>query len=127
MWESGERAVEVITSILNNEKNVIDAGIIYNNGAIANLPDDAAVEVPVIVDASGIKPVNMGALPAGIARLLAQQAGVQQTAVEAAAHGSRELAMQALLLDPVINSTDAARAILDELWEINKPYIKNCL
>jgi len=127
LWESGERAVEVITSILTNEKNVIDAGIIYNSGAIANLPDDAAVEVPVIVDASGIKPVSIGALPAGIARLLTQQVGVQQMAVEAAVYGSRELAMQALMIDPVINSTDAARAILDELWEINKPYIKNCL
>jgi alpha-galactosidase len=127
LWESGERAVEIITSILYNEKNVIDAGIVYNNGAISNLPDDAAVEVPVIADASGIKPVNVGALPAGIARLLSQQVGVQQMAVEAAAHGSRELAMQALLIDPVVNSTDAAKAILDELWEINKPYIKNCL
>lgn len=127
LWESGESAVSVITSILNNEKNVIDAGIVYNNGAISNLPDDAAVEVPVIVDASGIKPVNVGALPAGIARLLSQQVGVQQMAVEAAVYGSRELAMQALMIDPVVNSTDAAKAILDELWEINKPYIKNCL
>ena len=127
LWESGERAVDVITAILYNKKDIIDAGIVYNNGAISNLPDDAAVEVPVMVDASGINPINVGALPAGIARLLSQQVGVQQTAVEAAVHGSRELAMQALMLDPVVNSTDAARAILDELWEINKPYIKNCL
>ena len=127
LWESGERAVEVITSIKNNSKNVIDAGIVYNNGAISNLPADCAVEVPVTADASGIKPVNVGALPAGIARLLTQQVCVQQAAVEAAAYGSRELVMQALLLDPVISSTDAARAILDELWEINKPYIRRCV
>ena len=37
------------------------------------------------------------------------------------------MALQALLVDPVINDTEAAVKILDELWEINKPYIKNCL
>jgi alpha-galactosidase len=127
LWESGERAVDAITAILYNKKEFIDAGIVYNNGAISNLPDDAAVEVPVMIDGTGIHPVTVGALPAGIARVLSQQICVQQAAVEAAAHGCKELAMQALLLDPVVNSTDAAKKILDELWEINKPYIKNCL
>ena len=55
------------------------------------------------------------------------QAGAQQLSVEAAVHGDKQLALQALLADPVISSTDAAVKILDELWEINKPYIKNVL
>jgi alpha-galactosidase len=38
--------------------------------------------------------------------------------------GSKELALQALLIDPVINSATAAEKILDELWEINRPYIR---
>lgn len=123
---SGERAVEVITGILNNKKKVIESGIVYNDGAITNLPPDAAVEVPIMVDAGGIHPVAVGDLPAGIARLLTTQVGVQQMAIEAAVKASKELALQALLIDPVINSTEAARGILDELWEINKPYIRPC-
>lgn len=123
----GERAVQVIGGILHNRRTVIESGVVYNQGAIPNLPGDLAVEVPVVADAAGVHPVSLGPLPDAAAKLLMQQASVQQIAVEAAVHGSKELALQALLLDPVINSTDAAKAILDELWEINKPYIRPCI
>jgi alpha-galactosidase len=69
----------------------------------------------------------LGLLPPGIARLLALQASVQQLAVEAAVHASKELALQALLIDPVVNSASAAEKILDELWEVNRPYIRKCV
>ena len=46
-------------------------------------------------------------------------------AVDAAVYGDKQMALQALLADPVINSTKAAESILNELWEINKPYIKS--
>jgi alpha-galactosidase len=55
------------------------------------------------------------------------QASVQQLAVEAAMHASKELALQALLIDPVVNSAVAAEKILGELWEVNKPYIRKCV
>jgi alpha-galactosidase len=131
-WEdwlnvSGERGVDVITGILHNKKRVIESGIVYNRGAISNLPYDAAVEVPVTVDAGGLKPVSVGDLPAPIARILTPQVLVQQMAVEAAVNGSKEMALQALLLDPVTNSMDAAVKLLDELWEYNKPYIRKCI
>lgn len=124
---SGEKGVEVITSILHNQHKWIEAGVVCNRGAITNLPADCAVEVPITVDARGVHPVVIGDLPDGIARLLAMQVSVQQLSVEAAVQASKELALQALLIDPVINSTDAAIRILDELWEINKPYIRKCI
>lgn len=124
---SGERAVTVITSILHNKKTLIVAGVVYNRGAILNLPTDLAVEVPVIADASGIHPASIDPLPGPIAKLLMMQANVQQLSVEAAVNGSRELALQALLIDPVVNSSVAAEKILNELWEYNKPYIRKCV
>ena len=124
---SGERGAKVISGILHNKKAFIESGVVYNQGAIPNLPADLAVEVPVVVDAAGIHPVSLGRLPDGIAKLLQMQASVQQLAVEAAMHASKELALQALLIDPVINSTTAASKILDELWEVNLPYIRPCL
>ena len=124
---SGERGANVISGILHNKKAFIESGVVYNQGAIPNLPADLAVEVPVVVDAAGIHPVSLGPLPDGIAKLLHMQASVQQLAVEAAMHASKELALQALLIDPVINSTAAAEKILDELWEVNRPYIRPCL
>ena len=127
METSGERGVAVITGILHNQKKTIESGVIYNLGAIPNLPDDLAVEVPVVVDRAGVHPVSLGPLPDGIAKLLLMQASVQQLSVEAAMQGSKELALQALLIDPVVNSAVAAEKILDELWEINKPYIRRCV
>lgn len=124
---SGERGVAVITGMLHNKKSFIESGVIYNQGAIPNLPVDLAVEVPVTVDAAGIHPVSLGPLPDGIAKLLQMQASVQQLSVEAAVHGSKELALQSLLIDPVVNSSVAAEKILDELWEYNKPYIRTCI
>ena len=53
-----------------------------------------------------------------------QQVSPQRLSVLAAAKGSKEIALQALLCDPTINSTSAAVAINDELFEINKAYIE---
>jgi alpha-galactosidase len=124
---SGEKGVELITSILHNRHQWVESGVVYNCGAITNLPADCAVEVPITVDAHGVHPVTVGSLPDGIAHLLAMQVRVQQLSVDAAVYGCKELALQALLIDPVINSSQAAIQLLDELWEINRPYIRKCI
>ncbi|CAA7623840.1 Alpha-galactosidase/6-phospho-beta-glucosidase [Magnetospirillum sp. LM-5] len=128
-WRHGpaERSDQVIEAILHNSHRYLESAVLHNRGAIPNLPADLAVEVPAIVDSAGIHPVSLGPLPDPIAKLLSVQASVQQLAVEAAVHASKELALQALLVDPVVNSTTAAQALLDELWEINRPYIRPCV
>lgn len=124
---SGERGAAAIGGVLHDRKRFIESGIVPNRGAIPNLADDAAVEVPVIADAAGIHPVSLGPLPDAIAKLLAIQVNVQALAVEAAVRASKEIALQALLIDPVVNSASAAEKLLDELWEVNRPYIRPCL
>lgn len=124
---SGERGAAAIGAIIHNKKRVLESGIVFNRGVVANLPPDAAVEVPVMVDAAGIHPISLGPLPDPIAKLLTMQVNVQQLAVEAAVRASKEIALQALLIDPVVNSASAAVKLLDELWEINRPYIRPCL
>jgi hypothetical protein len=42
-------------------------------------------------------------------------------------HASKERALQALLIDPVVNSASAAVKLLDELWDVNRPYILPCV
>ncbi|OAN49919.1 alpha-glucosidase/alpha-galactosidase [Paramagnetospirillum marisnigri] len=123
----GERTDVVVDGIINNRHHYLESAVVMNNGVIPNLPPDLAVEVPAMVDAAGIHPVSLGPLPEPIQKLALMQAGVQQLAVEAAVHASKELALQALLADPVVNSTDAAVKLLDELWEINKAYIRKCV
>lgn len=124
---SGEQAIKVITSIFFNIKRNIPSAIVYNNGAIPQLPVDIAVELPVVADAGGIRKVMAENLPDGIIGLLNMQVSAQRLSVRAAALGSKELALQALLCDPVINSSSAAAAIVDELFEINKQYIRKCI
>ena len=120
--------------MLTNKRTIVvefgecdPSGIVYNRGVIPNLPADAAVEVPVMADEAGIHPISLGPLPDPIAKLLTTQVNVQQLAVEAAVRGSKEIALQALLIDPVVNSASAAVKLLDELWEVNRPYIRACL
>jgi len=124
---SGERGAAAIGGVIHNKKRVLESGIVFNRGAIPNLPPDAAIEVPVMADAAGIHPISLGPLPDPIAKLLATQVNVQQLAVDAAVHASKEIALQALLIDPVINSAAAAVKLLDELWEVNRPYIRLCV
>ncbi len=124
---SGEKGAALIAAVHSGEERFLDSGVVYNQGAILNLPAELAVEVPVVANATGVHPVSIGALPDPVAKLMAMQANVQQLAVEAAVHASRELALQALLIDPVVNSVSAARRLLDELWDINRSYIRKCI
>ncbi len=127
LMPSGERAVAVISSVLHNRKQLIESGVVFNQQVIPNLPTGAAVEVPIMADTTGVHPVSLGPLPDAVAKLMTVQVNVQQLAVQAAVHASKELALQALLIDPVINSATAARNLLDELWEYNRPYIRKCI
>jgi alpha-galactosidase len=77
---------------------------VVNKGAIANLPADAVVEVPVYVDGNGISVPQVGELPLGLAAICNQSISVQRMAVEAAVHGDYALLRQAMLLDPLVGA-----------------------
>jgi len=123
LHRSGELAFPIIASVLENRHALIEAVNIPNAGLIAGLPDWAVVEVPAVAGADGVRGVAIGELPAGITALLSAQAHVQDLVVEAAVHGSRELALQALLADPVVHSAEAAERTLDELLAVHAPYL----
>lgn len=124
---SGERAIDLVCAIHYDEKKYFPAAIVYNGGAMRQLPDDVAVEIPIMADGGGVHKIVPPDLPDGIIGLLNNQVSAQRMSVRAAAMGSKELAYQALLCDPVINSTEAAKKINDELFEINRQYIRNCI
>jgi alpha-galactosidase len=123
LHRSGEFAFPIIAGHLANDRRLIEAVNIRNDGLIANLPDWAVVEVPAVAGADGVHGVQVGALPRGIAALLNTQAHVQDLVVEAAVHGSRELALQALLADPVVHDAAAAERCLDELLATHAAYL----
>ena len=89
-------------------------GNVPNRGIISNLPDDCCVEVPCVVDASGITPVVIGALPPHLAALMQTNINVQSLTVEAALTGKREHVYHAAMFDP----HTAAELDLDQIWSL---------
>ncbi|MFH7859575.1 MAG: alpha-glucosidase/alpha-galactosidase [Candidatus Aenigmatarchaeota archaeon] len=113
------RAIDLINAILNNKRYLELAVNVPNEGHIMNLPQYAIVEVPALIDSSGIHCLSMGYLPKGIVSLLETQVAIGELNVEAAVTGSRELAFQAMLLDPVVNSIEIAEKVFNELLEVH--------
>ncbi|MFL6132546.1 MAG: alpha-glucosidase/alpha-galactosidase [Nocardioidaceae bacterium] len=71
-----------------------------NEGRISNLPDECCVEVPAVVDAEGIHPQHVGALPPQLAALNRTFLNVVELTVKAVLEGERQHVYQAALLDP---------------------------
>lgn len=96
--------------------------IIENNGAIANFPDDAMVEVPCIVGVDGPEPIAQGKIPNFEQALMFQQVTVEKLVVEAYVEGSYQKLWQALTLSKTVPSAKVAKDILDELIVANKDF-----
>ncbi len=93
-------------------------GNVLNNGLITNLPADACVEVPCLVDNAGIHPTYIGKLPTQLAAMNMTNINAQLLTVEAAYEKSMERVYQAAMLDPHTGSqlsTDEIVAMCDEL------------
>ena len=118
-----EGALEMIENISLAGKHYHLAANLPNHGQIANLPLGATVETPVFVSGAGIHPVHVGTLPEPIAELCRRELAVAQLCVDAAVEGSRDKALQCLLLDPVITDIQVARDILDDYLVAYREYL----
>jgi alpha-galactosidase len=122
----GERSVEELRGVRSEGITEIVEGITFNDntyyhqldlpnhGLIPNLPEGAIVEVPGTISGLGIRGLNMAPLPEPIAELCRRELVYSSLVVDACYHGNKDLALQAVLLDPMINDIDRARAILDD-------------
>ncbi len=118
-----EGALEMIENQVCATTHYHLAANLPNAGQISNLPLGAAVETPVMVDGAGIHPVHVGALPEPVAELCRREITTAQLGVDAAVEGSREKALQCLLLDPVITDIETGRKILDDYLTSYKEYL----
>ena len=110
-----ERIIPIIEGILTDSGYVEEAVNIPNKGLIANLPDWIVVEVPATVDKNGIHGIPVGMLPHGYAGLLINQVAVHDLTAEAILKKSKALALQALLVDPIVNQYDGLEEMLDTM------------
>jgi len=114
---SGERAMHIIAGVVTNSNHMELQVNIPNEGQISNLIGDAVVETSAIVTGGGVKPIHVGELPRGLAALCNMQILVGSLAVEAGVKGDLKLAQQAMMVDPVVNDTEAAEKAFKELME----------
>ncbi len=103
-------ALQVMDALSGTEPTVLILNV-ANRGALTFLDRDAVVEVPSVVDRGGITPLARGDLPEQAHPLITQIKQVERLTIEAAASGSRSLAVAALALHPLVPSPAVAQQI----------------
>lgn len=123
---SHEYASYIMEAVVTN-KPIKIGGNVLNKGLIDNLPDDACVEVPCLVDAHGIHPCHVGKLPVQLAAMNMTNINPQLMTIEAANNKRRESIYQAAMLDPHTAaelSIDDIVKMCDELIDAHGEYMK---
>jgi len=124
---SNEFAATIMNSIVTGESSTI-YGNLKNDGIIAGLPDECIVEVPCLVDANGIQPTQIGALPPQLTAMIRTQIATQELTVAALMEEDRERIFQAAMFDPHTSADldlDQIWAMTDELIQVHGEWLPN--
>lgn len=115
-------ATQILTAHYNDlgEIHVLNTP---HQGAVPGWPPDWVLEMPCRVDSDGIHPLPADPLPLVCFGLIAQVKSYELLTVEAAVHGDREAAFQALLAHPLGPAADKVQDVLDDLLETNRAYL----
>ena len=123
---SHEYASYIMESIVTNKPYQIGGNVLNTGGLISNLPQEACVEVPCLVNGQGIHPCRVGALPVQCAAMNMTNINVQLLTIEAAHTLKREHIYQAAMLDPHTGSEldiDTIKKMVDELIDAHGDYL----
>ena len=126
---TSEYASHIIEAMTKDRPYRIGANVI-NNGLISNLPKEACVEVPCMVDRMGIRPIYVGELPLQLAMMNSSNIYMQLLTIQAAVTGDRRTVWQAAMADPHTGaqlSTDEIRDMCEELLDAHEAAGYPCL
>jgi len=96
---------------------------VRNDGTLPGLPDDAVVEVPARIDAAGAHPLPLAPLAPELLGLVQQAKAYEVLAVQAAVRGDRDVALKALLANPLVGEYRVAAPLLEALLAASRPYL----
>ncbi len=122
---SGEYASYIMEALVTGNPYKI-GGNVLNTGLIDNLPADACVEVPCLIDGNGIHPCHVGRLPVQLAAMNQTNINAQLLTINAAVTKKREDIYMAAMLEPHTAaelSIDEIKAMVDELIEAHGEYM----
>jgi 6-phospho-beta-glucosidase len=117
-------ATQLINSHFNDLKEIHVVNTKQGN-AVTDYPSDWVMELPCIVDRHGIHPLPANPLPPICYSLIQQIKTYELLTVEAAVHGDRFAAYQAMLAHPLGPDADQIPVVLDDLLETNGAYLPN--
>lgn len=123
---SREYASRIMEAVATNTPYQIGGNVLNKGHLITNLPEDACVEVPCLIDGMGIHPCYVGRLPVQCAAMNMTNVNVQLLTIEAAYTKKREHVYQAAMMDPHTASeldVDTIKKMVDELLEAHKEYL----
>ncbi|HKJ38262.1 MAG TPA: 6-phospho-beta-glucosidase [Anaerolineales bacterium] len=126
MKRGGAYYSTVATQLLNahyndlGETHVVN---IANNGAVKEWPAEWVLEIPSMVKKSGITPIPTEPLPMSQFGLISAVKAYEMLTVEAAVHGDRNAAYEALLANPIGPKADKVQAVLDDMLETHKEHL----
>jgi len=126
MKRGGAYYSTVATQLLSAHYNDLGETHIINvphRGAVPGWPADWVLEMPCRVDRNGFHPLPAEPLPLACFGLLAQVKSYELLTVEAAVHGDRQAAYQALLAHPLGPAADRVQAVLDDLLETHRAFL----
>ena len=121
-----EYASRIMESIVTGNPYSIGGNVLNTGHLITNLPENACVEVPCLVDGYGVHPCHVGALPVQCAAMNMTNINVQLLTIEAAATRKKEHIYQAAMLDPHTGSEldiDTIKKMVDDLIEAHGDYL----
>ncbi|MBL6982801.1 MAG: 6-phospho-beta-glucosidase [Anaerolineales bacterium] len=126
MKRGGAYYSTVATQLLNAHYNDLDETHVVNianNGAVKEWPAEWVLEIPSKVKKSGITPISTEPLPQSQFGLISAVKAYEMLTVEAAIHGDRNAAYEALLVNPIGPKADKVQAVLDDMLETHKEHL----
>ena len=120
-----EYAAYIINALKGGEPFKFN-GNVRNTQLVTNLPEDACVEVPVLVDRAGFRPMHVGALPAECALLTQLSSGIEEMTIQASVVGDPTMVYRAICHDPLtasVLSLAEIRQMTNELFAQHKDYL----
>ena len=108
----------IVEGLFSGVGHHLDAVNVRNDGVVPGLENDAVIEAPAKVSAAGLTLDPQPRLPEGVLAMLRTQTSINRLLVEAFRTGSRDVLLQAMLVDPVTQSYASAVDVIDEMCRL---------
>lgn len=121
---SREIAVPIIETMITGQSRDFYSANVRNDGLyVPNVQAEGIVEVPIVVDGQGIHPQSIEPLAEGVAAFCRNQISIQILTVQAYQYRSKQLLLQALLLEPTVDSIEKAEAFMDDMLDLQQEFL----